>query len=281
MSLQRVSLPDLSAVTPDENELAQIFVHSSYLSCQHGFEGKRDLAKVELEVAHSTRLLAQSLGAKFNSRFARECVREMNSLDLTHDSVYRAFDAMDEVFGVDYTVDDGMLENQTERLYEGGGVGVQTSYSSLLTTLQALSLPSKATMVDLGSGFGRIGFTLGCLRPDVQFVGYEYVDHRVQMSKDVAMKMGLTNVQFFTQDLSDRDFKIPVADVYYMFDPFNRETYAYVLDQLIEIGKSKSITIVTKGRANVWASDALKIAGWLTNDAMDLGAIQLFRSPNF
>lgn len=195
------------------------------------------------------------------------------------EAMYRAFDQMDEILGIRYELDRGMNSDPTqpERLYEGAGIGVQTSYSSILLALDRAQVPQGARVLDLGSGYGRVGFVLGLLRPDVSFTGYEYVDHRVQDSKAVAAKAGLANVDFETQDLSH--FDLPRADVYYMYDPFSRETYAYVLNQLIAIGRTDPVTIITKGRANTWVRDALEEHGWSIDETCDSGTVWLFRSP--
>lgn len=196
------------------------------------------------------------------------------------EAMYRAFDEMDEILGIHYELDLAMTSApaQRERLYEGAGAGVQTSYSSILLALDRAGIANGARVLDLGSGYGRVGFVIGLLRPDLSFTGYEYVDHRVQDSKAVASRAGLAKVSFETQDLSA--FELPRADVYYMYDPFSRETYAHVLDQLIAFGRESSVTIITKGRANTWVRDALHEHGWSVDETCDSGTVCLFRSPS-
>lgn len=264
-----------------ESELAQTFVNSAVLASQHALDGDTKSSKYESHRAEAACLTSNLHGREFNSKFLRECLRCMNQVPpafLALDFHYRAFDLIDEAVGLDYAVDSGMKENLTERLYEGGGVNVQTSYSTLLTTLQTLQIKDGDKLIDLGSGFGRMGFAIGLLRPEVRFVGYEYVGHRVDQCNELAERAHLPNIYFVTQDLSAKDFQIPLANIYYMFDPFNPETYGFVLDQLIEIGRTHAITIVTKGRANTWASDALAAAGWKF-EVQALGGVAFFHSP--
>ncbi len=208
--------------------------------------------------------------------------RHQASFPHTHlsESMYRAFDQLDDILDIKYDLDANMISdpNQKERLYEGAGLGVQTSYSSILLALERANPANGARIVDLGSGYGRVGFVLGLLRPDVDFIGYEYVEHRVENSKGVAKRAGLQRTTFVTQDLARRDFKIPVADIYYMYDPFSPETYGTVLDQLIEVGKRLQITIVTKGRANSWVREALMNRAWSVIETCDSETVCLFRS---
>ena len=196
-------------------------------------------------------------------------------------SLYRTFDAMDEILEIDYQRDVGMFASptQSERLYEGAGIGVQTSYATILIAIDELAPLAGQTIIDLGSGYGRVGFIIGLLRPDVEFIGYEYVPHRIDVSNAVAKKAGLEkSVKFFTQDLAASDFRIPEADIYYMYDPFSQETYEKVFAQLKAMGRERSITVATKGRASGWIAESLKGEDWDQPEMHDIGTLQLFRS---
>lgn len=195
-------------------------------------------------------------------------------------SFYRTFDALDEVFTLDYELDRGMKidPESTERLYEGAGVGVQSSYTTLLLALNELAPAQGAKFIDLGSGYGRAGLVIGLLRPDMEFIGYEYVGHRVDIAQASSERAGLAEkVHFIEQDLASREFEIPKADIYYLYDPFTAETYKYVFDQLKEIGRAKKIAVVTKGWASEWFSKAVDEGGWARN-AHDAGTLSIFRS---
>jgi hypothetical protein len=197
-------------------------------------------------------------------------------------SLYRAFDVMDEIFGLDYSRDIGMKNNEmtSERLYEGAGLGVQTSYSSLLMAIQALQIKPAAKLVDLGSGYGRLGLLMGLLRPDIEFTGYEFVGHRVEVANNASLRLGLErSVHFCIQDLSIAEFAIPEADVYYMYDPFTGETYNHVFGQLEKISREKSITIVTKGNAGAWMKRVTLDLDWAPPLYLDDGTVSIFKSP--
>ena len=196
-------------------------------------------------------------------------------------SLYRAFDAMDDIMGIDYEHDIGMRTDLkiTERLYEGAGIGVQTSYSTLFIVLDELAPCKGASFIDLGSGYGRAGMVVGLLRPDMKFIGYEYVEHRVDSSNRCAENLGLgEKVQFLKQDLSLADFSIPAADIYYLYDPFSEMTYQYVFSQLKEIGKNRTISVVTKGRATDWFQKAISHETWTKRAMLDEGTLGIFVS---
>lgn len=212
------------------------------------------------------------------SRLQREKKLQGLTLGL---SMYRTFDKLDDVFNLNYQADVGMKTDLhgTERLYEGAGVGVQSGYSTVLTALRHLNPAPGARFIDLGSGYGRVGLVVGLMRPDIDFIGYEYVPHRVSIAKTTTAHMSMqSHVHFFTQDLSLKEFQIPDAEIYYMYDPFSEETYGHVLSQLIEISRRKKVVIVTKGNARGWLMDVVRHEGWPPPEEFDSGNLCLFHS---
>lgn len=195
--------------------------------------------------------------------------------------IYRTFDDLDEIFSLNYRLDQNMIVDNSaeERLYQGSGVGVQSGYSTILLALHHLDLKSGSRVIDLGSGYGRVGLVYSLLRPDIDFIGYEYVPHRVENSNQASQSLGLQgNLSFRVQDLSLPSFRIPDADVYYLFDPFTEETYRHVLAQIVEVSRRKNITIVTKGNARSWLFDIGMKNSWPNPILLDRGNLCLFNS---
>lgn len=177
--------------------------------------------------------------------------------------LYKAFDDIDSVFNLDYGLDSAMKidSQQPERLYQGSGAGVQSGYSSILIAMNALKDKKVKSIIDLGSGYGRVGFVFALLSPEIAFTGYEYVPHRVVAANAITEHLGLSaRLSFLAQDLSD--FMLPEVDVYYMYDPFTKATYAYILHQILEIASRKKVFIVTKGNARSWLEDMAREHGW-------------------
>lgn len=194
--------------------------------------------------------------------------------------LYRAFDPLDEVFELRYELDTGMkAADSRERHFEGTGLGVQTSYASILKLLPKLGLGAGARLIDLGSGYGRVGLMTGLWREDLQFTGYELVAHRVRSANASAVRAGLApRVEFIAQDLAARDFLIPAAEAYYLYDPFCAETYRHVLGQLARFGRERAITVITKADARRWFLDFVADAGWSEPEPCDENTLWLFRS---
>ncbi len=201
------------------------------------------------------------------------------SPDFLPSVLYRSFDLMDEILALDYENELGLKNNSEERIYEGAGVGVQTSYATILDILEHLQLPANSHVIDLGSGYGRLGLIGGLWRSDLQFTGYEFVAHRVDVSQKSAARTGLTaRVRFHEQDLGDPSFQIPAADVYYMYDPFNEQTYGQVLDRLLNVAREQPITIVSKAIGTSRFRDFAVDNGWDAPEFHDGGNIQILKT---
>ncbi len=195
--------------------------------------------------------------------------------------LYRTFDNLDDIFELNYQLDRDMKidHHTTERLYQNAGVGVQSGYSTILLALHNSSPKEGSTIIDLGSGYGRVGLVCSLLRPDINFVGYEYVPHRVDVSNNACESLELQeSLSFEVQDLSLASFDIPEADIYYLYDPFTEETYHYVLKQIVEMSKKKKITVVTKGNANTWLTEIANENQWPAPLIIDEGNLCIFRS---
>lgn len=228
---------------------------------------------------------AQTLGASEFRLFSRELIRIISAYchDEAHiqDVMYRAFDGLDDVLEIDYLETKQMMPKSdgSERLYEGGGVGVQTSYSTIMKVLEQLQLPANSHLVDLGSGFGRVGLATGLWREDLRFSGYEFVGHRVNASNASAERAGLGDrIRFLQQDLSDSSFQIPAADAYYLYDPFSTNTYQHVFARLAELGRERKVSIIAKAGAKAGFQRWMSEYKWNAPELVDEGTVHIYRT---
>lgn len=228
---------------------------------------------------------AQRLGADEFRVFSRELIQAISVYchtdSFNQGALYRAFDRLDDVLEIDYRETSQMMPKHgaAERLYEGGGTGVQTSYSTIVRVLERLNLGESAHLVDLGSGFGRVGLATGLWREDLRFSGYEYVGHRVAASNTAAARAGVNGrVQFIEQDLSDLSFQIPAAHAYYLYDPFSVSTYERVFARIAELGRGQSVTVIAKAGARQGFQRCVDSREWHEPESVDEGTILLYRS---
>lgn len=195
-------------------------------------------------------------------------------------SLDRTFDVLDVVFNLDYKAEAQStdIDQTLERIYQGSGVGVQSSYNTIIMALNFLRLPQGARLTDLGSGYGRVGLVTTLLRPDIKFTGYEFVTNRVALANTAVKKLGINKQLFFHQDLSSSAFKIPDAEVYYLFDPFTQETYTHVIAQLNQVAAQRKIMIVTKGDAKEQFTAVHEKKNWSAPQVLNYANFCLFRS---
>jgi hypothetical protein len=95
---------------------------------------------------------------------------------------------------------------------------LQTPYSELVKMCQYLSPLSGSTVVDLGAGYGRMGLVLDVFYPGVRFIGYEYVKERVDEGTRILKKFDCEQAKLLEQDLTASDFKLPLAEYYFVYD---------------------------------------------------------------
>jgi len=195
--------------------------------------------------------------------------------------LYRTFDNLDVVLDLHYQLDRDMAVTSvaTERLYERAGVGVQSGFSTILLALHETKPKHGAKVIDLGSGYGRVGLVYCLLRDDIEFIGYEFVPHRVENSNQSSLALGLdSKLKFITQDLSLTTFIIPSADFYYLYDPFTKKTYEHFLKRIVKVSKDRIIKVVTKGNAREWLGEVSKLNKWPAPKSIDKGNLCLFSS---
>jgi len=124
---------------------------------------------------------------------------------------------------------------------------LNTSYQDLFDLLTALNLPAGTRVVDLGSGFGRLGLVIGLGFAGLEFTGVECWQHRLQAAQEIAKKMQMSNVHFEHGDLLSGDYQIPEADIYFSYltssDP---QSLKSILEKLIQTHNRNYFRLVTK-----------------------------------
>lgn len=108
----------------------------------------------------------------------------------------------------------------------------QCHYSLLLDIFNYIRPSQNELLIDVGSGFGRVGHFLGLCFPDTKYIGYEIVDQRVQCANDIAAKNKLNHLEFHTQDILAPEFALPNGQYYFLYDPLDKEGLTKFTDRL-------------------------------------------------
>lgn len=123
-----------------------------------------------------------------------------------------------------------------------------TPYTEIRSMLSLLKPKPGSTIVDLGAGYGRMGFVIGRHYTKIKFIGYEYVGERVKESSKCLKRLNHPFVKFKHADLSSAEFQPMIADYYFIYDYGTTDAIQKTLFDLKRIAREKPITIVARGR---------------------------------
>ncbi len=125
----------------------------------------------------------------------------------------------------------------------------QTPYVELRNILEQLQLKTDETILDLGCGYGRMGFVLHKNYPKTKFLGFEVNASRVKIAQERLQAFGANSAQVFAQDITNESFTLPEAEAYFIFDFGHNHDIQKILESLKTIAKKRSIQVVGRGRA--------------------------------
>lgn len=124
----------------------------------------------------------------------------------------------------------------------------QTPYCEIHNILDLLQLQPGQHIVDLGCAYARMAFVLHRHYPQCGFTGFELEALRVQEAQRVFFHHTGKNLTAFAQDLSAADFAPPQADIYFIFDFGNQRAVEKTLNDLKDLARRQSITVVARGK---------------------------------
>lgn len=127
---------------------------------------------------------------------------------------------------------------------------LQTPYSEIRYLLTLLNLKLGDRVVDLGAGYGRMGFVIARHHPEVAFTGYEVVKERVAEGNRILKTLENSKIELEAVDLSLKDFKPVEAEFYFIYDFGSRDAIAKTLTDLREISMKRKITVIGRGRSS-------------------------------
>lgn len=149
----------------------------------------------------------------------------------------------------------GDLSNLGHVLHQGHQTWVglepetlQTPYQELVKVCHHLKPLSGQQMIDLGAGYGRLGLVLHHFYPGVLFKGYELVPERVVEGNRVFEKFNCDKAKLYTQDLTDREFKLPKADFYFIYDYGKVAHIRETLKQIEAFTDSGKFKVIARGK---------------------------------
>lgn len=172
-----------------------------------------------------------------------QSIREFHQFKLSLDD-----DELDAILGIESKKKEKIIDKSTlankygveQYIYEG------TPYAYIRYIIHRLSPKKHENIYDLGSGYGR--FVLyGALTTLANFQGVEIVEERVSTAQSVIDRLNLSNASLIRGNVTE--INLSDGDIYFLFNPFFRETLEIIGQRLSRI-TYKKIRIVTWGGAS-------------------------------
>jgi hypothetical protein len=130
------------------------------------------------------------------------------------------------------------------------GLDVQamlTPYLELRSMLHQIQPQPDQTMTELGSGYSRLAHVLRTHYPEVNYIGLEFLQERVDEAKRVLGPE--KHHQILRSDITHSEFVPPAADVYFMYDFGSQAGVRKILRDLKDLARLRSIQVIGRGRA--------------------------------
>lgn len=124
---------------------------------------------------------------------------------------------------------------------------LQTPYAELKQICELVKPTAGNLVLDLGAGYGRLGIVLNDLCPESNFLGYELVGERVTEANRVYQEMDLKRARMLQLDLTNADFELPAADIYFIYDYGKPVHIQKTLEQLSQMADHQKFKVVARG----------------------------------
>ena len=157
---------------------------------------------------------------------------------------------LDQKFG--FNID--LIEKNIEDKFDSNSwVGLepeilQTPYSEILEFLSHLGSFKPSSIIDLGSGYGRVALVMKALFKQCEFIGYEIHHQRAQEGNRVFKSLELENCHIQATDILKEDFLLPDSDVYFIYDFTDPHDQKRILNQLSDKVFTNEFFIIAKGQ---------------------------------
>lgn len=124
---------------------------------------------------------------------------------------------------------------------------LQTPYNDIYEALLLLKEHNISHVVDIGAGYGRVGLVLNSLYPEARFTGFEIIRQRQVEGNRIYEKYGLDQCHLKLQNVLEKDFELPLADIYFIYDFSEKEDVDLILECLAKIKFNKKFFLFIRG----------------------------------
>jgi hypothetical protein len=107
----------------------------------------------------------------------------------------------------------------------------------------------EGTVVDLGAGYGRLGFVMARHWPEARFLGFELVENRVRAGTEAFQRFGARSATLVQANIAALQWELPTASTYFIYDFGSRSSIERILEKFRLKAKLNGIQVVGRGRA--------------------------------
>lgn len=139
--------------------------------------------------------------------------------------------------------------NQPQLWYGLGDQLLQTPYSEIYEFCSILKDENIKSIIDFGSGYGRVGIVASTFFPQLNFLGYEMVSERVAESLKLFERFKLNSFRVLNNDITDNSFFVETSDIYFIYDFSEPEHITELLKKIELSQENQNYFIVARGKA--------------------------------
>lgn len=155
---------------------------------------------------------------------------------------------------------------------------LQTPYTHILETLKLIQEQEIEKIVDIGAGYGRVGFVMNSVFPEAIFVGFEILKERQNEANRLFEKYDLSNCEMIRQNVLEDDFVLPKAQVYFIYDFSEMDDICQVLDQLSERMREENFFLISRGERINFLIEKKYKEFWKTGGFLECGELKIYSS---
>ncbi len=155
---------------------------------------------------------------------------------------------------------------------------LQTPYNDIYDALSLLSEFEVTKVVDIGAGYGRVGLVMNSIFPDARFIGYEILKQRELEANRVFEKLNLLNCEVIRENVLEQGFRLPSAEVYFIYDFSDLNDLTEILDVLESRIEEDSFFLIVKGDMINYLMTKKYKKFWRKNGFINTGELKIYSS---
>lgn len=155
---------------------------------------------------------------------------------------------------------------------------LQTTYNEIFDALYTIREFPIKRVVDIGSGYGRVGLVMNSIFPSAEFIGLEILKQREFEGNRIFEKLKLSNCKIILENVLEKDFVLPKAEVYFMYDFSEKEDICKILDILSTRLTDDNFFLITKGDRIDFLLEKKYKEFWSSNGFLSSGDLKIYSS---